>query len=880
MPEVVGQAIYELDVNLDKFDAKLATAEAKLKGSTSRVNVETAQEAQLRQRTAQVNRQATAEAIAGSQRIVTSQQREALARLQAHEAALLQAATQTRTAETQVAATAKTTAATTRLTAAQKIQQSLLRTGASQIASSTLGMSRFSSAVGGVAAALPGLGFGLIGAVTGFELLDTASQHFTGVGIIDYLTGQAEAHRKAALAAQHQAEVEEDLARLAREGVRGRTAPRVELVGIEEELQAALDARRRAEDALLRAERGSGRFDPATNAAFNEFIRLTDASNAQLDEAATKITSLGLNYKDLAGVVQRFPELKTRLSDELQKQADAAGAAAVAIADYELAVDNALAKQAAFAGSLRDLTTIADVMDPQIEKLRLEQIQLQQLETKMGDAFGKANQARLQEVTRLLDLLESRQDLVTQSLTIFGAEIRQQYGELAPAALANVASLMAKLPDEQKIKLAILLPDLFGIAAVFQRFIAQLQAGASVEVAVRFAAIGAFPSPPSAAKLPTERLPGETNADFQRRRREAAEESRSEFNRPISPEAQRIIDETNRKLEEMGENSLGPLGNIAEKTGSQLTYLQKVMQAVSDGTITLSEAMELGLSDAQVVTLELEFARNQEANAAFRTRIALQALVRVYPGLNAEQIKYVIGLQAIQRHLNETGQTVEQFLRDVNAGVLDTARSAIDQLLGGPTREDLQLQLREKELERRRLLILQGGADKDDPRLKRIDRDLEAIRTTIELRQNEIDQMRIRAQLVDNTIRSDIDLANAFTWLYGVVGNFSKAVQDATTFLQDFAGMGRGSEPSFASGISYVPHVMRAVLHPGERVLTASENRQLGAGMTAPVFQQHYTINGEPSSATIDRLAAQVEQANLRSLNRWRGNVMGSRGTN
>jgi hypothetical protein len=118
-------------------------------------------------------------------------------------------------------------------------------------------------------------------------------------------------------------------------------------------------------------------------------------------------------------------------------------------------------------------------------------------------------------------------------------------------------------------------------------------------------------------------------------------------------------------------------------------------------------------------------------------------------------------------------------------------------------------------------------------------------------------------------------------YLTTVVGGLSYAIVATTNQLAAFdpnAGV-----PSFAHGTSYVPSVTRAILHPGEAVLTAGENRQrlLGAGTPAPMLAP-VTLNiyADMSDATIRKVSEAVEQAQTRAVQRWRGNVMGSRGTN
>lgn len=774
MAETIGQAVYELDLDANKFSVKQRQVEAEFKAGQERIARTGA---------------ATSKSLGDAEAQRIAKQSRFLATL---DSATYAHGTAVKTTESAIAKAATTTS---KLTNEQRVLNGALRTSSSQLAQQVPFMRGFSSAMGAAAVAVPQLGVAVIGAALAYEVLDGAVKHFTGSGLIDHLTGAAHAHELAAAAAEHQGSILDTINRIQREGVSSGTARELALVDAIGKVTDAYKAAAAAGAAAGKVRTPQEQLDESKRTGvplsssqailnYSQGVTASRQFDEELKAAAKSIVDAKLNLKELYVVVAQFPELKPFLADELERQAKAAGLAESAMARYEAALAPILQTQADFKSAQGDLGAIAmPGLDSQIAQLELEKTKLEQLKTTLGDTWGPANQADLDNVTRRLAVLGGQQDVVTQSLAIFGEEVRRQYGELAPAAIENVAEAMSHIPEDQRVNIAIILPDLFKIQSAFAAFIAQLRAGATVDIAIRVAAMTAFPAAPQ-QRVMGRRGEGDVAPD------------------PTS-QATDLIKKLTDEINGFQENAVAPLGTQLDKTGGSAGRLADALtplSAVMDGIITLSEATTLGLTDEQVVILELEMARQKEADAAFRSRIELEKLAAAFPGLTGAEVEFRLGLKAIADELVRSGRSAEQFqLDEWLRPKFDAVKSMIDQIFGNPTRESLNLELQKKELQRKALLLERGGADaskvgshkkgdepsRQDKELAKVNKQIEALQREIDLRQLDNDITKIQLQLKDKTLQTDQDVMNAAQFL----GTAMESVTGDMERLQDVLGV-------------------------------------------------------------------------------------------
>jgi len=305
-----------------------------------------------------------------------------------------------------------------------------------------------------------------------------------------------------------------------------------------------------------------------------------------------------------------------------------------------------------------------------------------------------------------------------------------------------------------------------------------------------------------------------------------------------------------------------------------------IVKALSDHVITLFEAIELGLSDAQVAALELGDAREQETAKAFRAGIELRKLAELFPGLTGEQIKFAIALGQIQEHLRETGKTIEQFILETSTTALEGFRSAFEAIFNRPTRETAGIQLQLDILQRNRLLRQQAGAS--DESLKPLDAQIDALELQLALRREEIEIIRDKNTLADATLLTDAAMATQSQLLTEALRTTSQQVSDTgvVVFLQ-MTNLGNaaneaaaglralGSIPGRASGGPASGLTLVGERGPelvnfpsGSHVFSNRDSaRMVGeSGGTSINVHTYITADSQASDAAMRKLAAMVEQ--------------------
>lgn len=297
------------------------------------------------------------------------------------------------------------------------------------------------------------------------------------------------------------------------------------------------------------------------------------------------------------------------------------------------------------------------------------------------------------------------------------------------------------------------------------------------------------------------------------------------------------------------------------KKPKELSDLEKDLRALAAAWAIFHEQTGGSIEDFMV------FLKLQEANLDLqqRERDALTALNTSTMLLNNSSYQLRLTWVQMAEEAARTGRSLNSVIRDVFDGLADKAKSLLDEILNGPTREGTELQLRIDRLQRQANLLLRGGADSSrvdnegksgqpqptaaDRRLRTIENEIKALELESRIRQNNIDIMKGELLLKDKTLQSDRDLVLAKVFLGAVIENLTGTVKNLDDAmggligrLQDTLGI-----PRLNVGMPYVPHQMLAVLDPGEAVLTARQNSEYRAGLgqpQGPMAAFNFNFNG------------------------------------
>lgn len=665
---------------------------------------------------------------------------------------------------------------------------------ATLVSTGAMGQFRFGLTALGAALATPvGAALALAAAVTA---LDIGMRAFTGQGIIDTLTGAKE---KAEEARREVDELNAALERLALlQGARGVTAGaeafitgQIDQLRIAREaLDEAIDeANRQPSSALsrLRATRAAeGDFRDAAKTAVDailsaietvppadrtttlrlidamigddEFLRkqfgdrLSKALFDAIDQAEASLSPAEKLFQDLVrnGLV---PADKA-----WQMVADAAKISAGSIDDASSSAKLAREAFSEMTDAIDSAAEAFETLDPVTEALKLQRLALedQRRSVQGGTDAAKDLDARIKSLTTAIENQESATAIAQQAVQLYSATLAAAGADEAEVERkANqLAARLEKLPRETLIELKAKIPfdDLNRLLILMDL----LRAPVEIPVSFAIGVSGLLSKLGPIAGGPV----GKAFSNF--------------FG--IDLEA------ISKTADELGASTRGladEFRGAGDAASSGKTRVEKIFDAIQDGIIDLSEAVELGLTDQEVVTLELAKVQADAAKEGFRLRIGLQALATRFPGMTGDGIKLAVALQAIQDHLRKTGQTIAQFIHDTAATALDGFRSMLDQLFSTPTRESLELRRRLAELELTRIRRQRAGATDED--LESLDAQIEQVNLLIQQREKEAELLKLKIQLEDQALQTDRDVT-AQARLLGI------AIRDASSRVREFEG--------------------------------------------------------------------------------------------
>lgn len=742
------------------------------------------------------------------------------------------------------------------------------------------------------AAGISPLGVGLVALTATVAGLDLAFRAFTGGGLLDYLTGAHAARKRSEELAAELKRLNEIAAAPLGGGIGDAVAVEAARLERATEALAALDQRRVGrEGATTREFVRQTREVEAARAAIRalleaagpedrrEIIFRLRVEGADLDSEIARI----IREEEAAATLlhPRFVDLSADLKElDAAERAAAAGGAAV-VESLEEGEDAAQT----FGEALdRAMGLFEDRIDPVTASLQ-NQVNVLEQQRRALQASG-ADTADLDAKIAALNNQIDRQAgsvAITNGILTQMAAALQESGVSAAAAereLGDFARALDDLPEEQRIAIALALPDLEMNRLL--RFLDLVEQGVSIPVALRIATTpGTTPSGSVLPGLGGGQVPGQA-AQLQAEQEQAL--------RDIAFANGLVTKSTREAAAASGAfaDAVGGGGGVTE----QVDRLTQILDAAGDGVVTLSEAVNLGLSDAQVVTLELEVARQREEEAAFRSRIEFEKMARVLgsAGLTSEAFQFQLALRAIAEELARTNRTADQFRFDVLNDQLEDFKSRLERLFSTPTRESLELELRLRKLELRRAQRRAAGASDED--LEDLDKQIQQVRDLIAIREAEADIAKLQIQLDDATIQSDQDVIAQAKLLQIAIRDTSQEVKslEGAVFFQALAAINAGNAsneladklralaavvpPATASGGVFDRPQIRLIAEAGSeavvpltRPLSPELQRALGpvtsgAGTTIVLpFSPSLTVSGQIDRATLRRvLRDEVDQ--------------------
>lgn len=352
------------------------------------------------------------------------------------------------------------------------------------------------------------------------------------------------------------------------------------------------------------------------------------------------------------------------------------------------------------------------------------------------------------------------------------------------------------------------------------------------------------------------------------------------------------LDELDKASKDAGEGVGGVTGGLSGAGGGGGGGLSAAAKAAQESLIDMALAFAdfhaaTGLGEQDFMAL-IQLSQDKAALDKQATQAGI-ALAAAQMEATDGSFQLRKGLVAMAEKAIEMGGSLPRAIEAALRGLTDQIRGAFNGLFNRPTKEgaelDLQIALLEEKLAREKAT---GATDEET---KGLQENIERLRTRKDVLDKHANVLKAQIELADKTLITEeqrdfaaqlytialgsasaqLDQASALVSLQGIAqANYVEALNSAAQalggssdngwtpemkgYVNAFA-RGKGEPepfPGFAMGTAFVPRDMLAVLHRGERVVTAAANRRASeSGVTGGTTIVHKTVNVYPQNINL-----------------------------